>query len=354
MATETSILLTIDATPLGAASAAYPSAPLEASAFNGTGGLHRGEVTCVIQPRRSTPVWSQLDRLEPGGFIGFRAADDLVESSRGRLAWAKDADDHWWIVKREDRRRVEHAASGYDGPGVRYGDGDLPLSDTPIDIDTIQYLKSGRRPLVGPWPGACVELRAGQTCSLHRGQSIVDRSGGLLSWGQDGRGDWWVLLRGDRDAIERCLVDGRPHVGAGVKLLDRAMRGLPIRDVDLDWLNGASTRLVGDDDARFVLRPGVDSWSQSIAQRLARASFGALRMVTGDAGDMQLAGDGANGVQYIALPSSSPDPRYDYTVQRQQMDWINMMTAMQQYSTARRQFSYLNNLVSAYADKTPY
>jgi len=337
MTTDTSVTINFERCyPFGLPPAGCPQAA-EANRFAAEPHAGAEIVVAPAQPTQAAQAagLAPLNRLQPGSATDYRTADDLVSGSHGRLVWAQDRHDHWWVVRREDRRHVEHARHGYHGPGLRYGDGNSPVSDRPVDLDDIQYLRGAGSSLCGWWPGARVALRSGQSCSVHVGQSLVDQSNAQLSWAQDGRGDWWAVLRGDRDAVERCLRNGSGFSGGGVRLLDRSMRGQPVGDSGIDWLNAASTPYVGGMGASFMLQPGVDTWTMGLGQRLAGASGGLLSLLQDNQGNAWLAqsemADGFDaGAPWsgggIQIPWDGAGGNYQ--VQAEQLDWINSMMQM--------------------------
>ncbi len=289
--------------------------------------------------RRDTPLSRSLQRLEPGSKFDYREADALVNDSQGRLVWAKDGEDKWWIVRREDRKDVEKAKCGYEGPGLQYGSGDCARSEQEADIDGIQYLRGAQRSLAGPWAGARVDLRPGQACSQHKAQSIIDQSGGQLAWAQDGKGDWWAVMRGQREDVEQAHQCGQAYGGHGLRMMDQQLRGSPVSEGGIDWLNAATTPFVGcEEHAQFQLRPGIDQWSLGSGRRLAESSQGCLSVIQDRMGNSylidvrKLDNFDPSGQQCphecVRLPWGGGDRSRDYGVRSPELEWINAAMAM--------------------------
>ena len=191
MKTDTSLTVTFERCyPLGLPPASYPAGTTDAGRFAAE-PLATAEILCMPRQPAYTACLPPINRLQPGSTADYRTADDLVNASQGRLVWAKDRHDDWWVVRREDRRHVEHARHGYRGQGLHYGNGEAPVSQCPVNLDDISTCVApvGRFAAGGPAPrcscglarrarptwGSSWSTRAVRDC---RGARMVAATGG--------------------------------------------------------------------------------------------------------------------------------------------------------------------------------
>jgi hypothetical protein len=272
------------------------------------------------------------DLLQRGENFDRWSANELVRRSHGRLTWAKDGDDDWWIVTPEDKGCVENAKCGYRGSGLRFGPADgSRWSSTPVNRSEMDYISDAWSPLADNCGDGRVHLRPGHPYTMALAQRLVNDSRGALVWAEDGRGDWWIVPRRDQDEVETARLAGAPYLGKGVRALDSSLQGYPITPGDAQAINRAASPLVGDSPHAMIrLRPGADQWDLDLAQRIADVSGGKLCLVQ-DRDDNQYL-IASRDKAWFDHTMRQPDEgvhvcdrhrrHHERPVQRDQLDWI--------------------------------
>lgn len=226
-----------------------------------------------------------------------------------------------------------------DAPQARHRDACPSCEHSPPSPPSHGECGRWHPPLAGQGPDAAVQLREGQPYSPLLGQRLIDASGGELAWGQDGRGDWWLLPRDELDEIDRARRRCEPWEGRGVRALDACMRGYDVGEGDAEELDELASPLCGDAPrARLPLRPGHDAWSRDLAGRLCGMSGDRLRLVSDPHGNWYMARSSdadwfqrGHGRRPSCVPveqAQGPNLLIGLLVRAQDLSWLNRQARM--------------------------
>ncbi|HEX6705243.1 MAG TPA: hypothetical protein VF169_10835 [Albitalea sp.] len=306
--------------------------------WRGEHGLRNDSPSCEHRPapypgatHRQTHLADILPIGEP---FDTKTANELIRQGRGRLTWAKDGADNWWIVAPQHKDCVENAECGYRGPGLKFGPADGSCqSNSPVDSSELEYIRNAWTPLADNGHDGRVHLEPGHAYTTPLAQRLVEQSRGALRWAEDGNGDWWVVPQRDMDKVEQARRAGEPYAGRGVRVLDSSLHGYTITPGDAQVFNEAASTLVGDTPHAMIrIRPGTDGWNVDLAQRVADMSGGKLCVVTDAQQNQYLIA--RRDKNWFDLHMRRPDQcihvgerrrRHDMWVQQEDLDWIGQI-----------------------------